>query len=172
MPNVFEGLVKISNEREGLHPPWRMIPKVSILKDWLWIFSMLKFGLHECKSKHLGGGGRRVIYTSCKSTINGSTSNGKWRPFLFTFLRMCREIYMCIINVHQSPMWIYYVLDYPWLWWMLVVCQIPCISQIRVTRNFKNMYVMVNDRHISNPSVWVPTYLQYIHYIYPIDLNR
>jgi len=36
LPNVFEGLVKISNEREGLDPPWRMIPKVSILKDWLW----------------------------------------------------------------------------------------------------------------------------------------
>lgn len=103
LPDVFEGWVKIFNEREGLDPLWRTIPKVPILEDWLWIFSMLNFGLHEYKSKHLGGVGRRDIYTSCKSTTNGSTSNGKWRPFLFTFLRMCREIYMCIMNVHQSP---------------------------------------------------------------------
>lgn len=57
LPDVLEGLVKTSNEREGFDPPWTTIPKVSFLKEWLWIFSMLNFGVHEYKSKHWGGGG-------------------------------------------------------------------------------------------------------------------
>jgi hypothetical protein len=94
--DVFDGLVKISNEREGLHPPWRTIPKVSILKDWLCIFSMLNFGLHEYKGKHVGGGGsRRDIYTSCKSTTNGFTSNGKWRLLFSSPFWECVGKYIC-----------------------------------------------------------------------------